>query len=357
MENEKEEQHLPHISNRHRADKYAPQVANQVDKIREKKDAHKPSKAPEGAKEKKPAGGFDSTPIPQAPPGYTLKFTFHRAKDLPFADINSLSSDPFIHATLTTDLQKRHKQDPDVTFRTPTIRRNTSPEWNCEWIVAHVPASGFFLKCRIYDEDPADHDDRLGNVHVHANGIGGQWSGMQEQPFKIKKRMGSKRAYLFRGCAALISRNIHMSGEVFISVQNLGRSEGEGGRVYTIGPHHWSKHYSPLIGRLAGTKAPMPTDGGGKKAQRYKYTQRGINQDSMANIFSASNPTKYNSVVQCLRRCIIAMSSLNPLWQECSLPIPSRDEYSTMLSITNTQESINTTALQSTGYPLRPPKI
>lgn len=284
MENEKQHQNKPHISNSHPTDKYAPRVADQIDKFREKTAAHKPSKAPEGAKEeKKPAGGFDGTPIPRTPPGYTLKFTFHRATNLPFADLNSLSSDPFIVATLYTDLQKRHKQDPDLKFRTPTIRRNTSPEWNVEWIVAHVPSSGFFLKCRIYDEDPADHDDRLGNVHVRASGIGEQWSGINEQPYKIKKRMGSKRAYLFRGCAAIFSKDIQMSGEVFVSVECLGRSEGEGGRVFTLGPGPWTKHFSPLIGRLTGTKASSSEENG-KKVQKYKYVHPRCEIASIANI-------------------------------------------------------------------------
>lgn len=114
--------------------------------------------------DKGPAGGFDSTPLPRRPPGYTLKFTFHRATNLPLADINSLSSDPFIVAELNTGLPTRHKEDPPLQLRTKTIRQCTDPVWESEWIVANVPASGFKLKCRIYDEDPADHDDRLGNA-------------------------------------------------------------------------------------------------------------------------------------------------------------------------------------------------
>ena len=270
MENENEGQ-KSHKSNGQPADKCAPQIADLVDKFHEKSAVHKPSKAPEADREKRPAGGFDSTPIPPAPPGYTVKFTFHRATNLPFTDINSLSSDPFIVATLNTGLQKRHKQDPDLTFRTPTIHRNKNPEWNCEWIVAHVPALGFFLKCRIYDEDSVDHDDRLGNVHVRASGIGEHWAGIQEQAYKIKKRMGSKRAYLFRSCAAMFSSDIHLSGEVFVSVECLGRSEGTGGRAYTIGPIHWSKHFSPLIGRLTNTTDSPSTNAAGEKTRKYKF--------------------------------------------------------------------------------------
>ncbi|KAI9869598.1 MAG: hypothetical protein M1823_009016, partial [Watsoniomyces obsoletus] len=119
----------------------------------------------------------------------------------------------------------------DLRIRIPTIHRNTNPVWNTEWVVANVPASGFFLKCRLFDEDPADHDDRLGNVHVRVDSIADHWEGIREQKFKIKKRVGSKRAYLFRSCAALLSRDIEMSGDVVISVENLGRTQDEeGGR-------------------------------------------------------------------------------------------------------------------------------
>ncbi|KAI9818148.1 MAG: hypothetical protein M1827_000773 [Pycnora praestabilis] len=206
--------------------------------------------------DKPPAGGFDSTPVPKADPGYTLKFTFHYATRLPIADLNSMSSDPYIVAQLNTNLPTRHKEDPNMRFRTRTLRKTTEPVWNCEWIVAHVPPSGFQLKARIYDEDPADHDDRLGNVHVHADRIDDEWPGIQEQAYKIKKRMGSKRAYLLRACTAMFSKGMHMSGDLYISVQNLGRTQGEGGRMWTVGPNYWTQHLSPMIGRIAGTKDP-----------------------------------------------------------------------------------------------------
>src|SRR5271170_4069876 len=221
---------------------------------------------------KQPPGGFDDTSLPHAPPGYTLKFTFHRARNLPLADINTLSSDPYVIATLQTDLPKRHKEDPDLKLRTPTIHRNTEPEWNAEWVVANVPASGFFLKCRLYDEDPADHDDRLGNVHVTVDCSSDSWPGIKEQTYEIKKRMGSKRAYLIRGCAAILSGNLKWSGEMTVSVENLGRTRDKsGGKDYTVGPCYWSRHFSPLIGRLTGVKdTDDQTDQDGKK-MTWKY--------------------------------------------------------------------------------------
>lgn len=268
MDNEKDSE--PQMRNPHRTDAFATKFVDKSGKMHEKAQQYrgKTQQNDEDKKNKQPAGGFDRTPIPHAPTGYTVKFTIHRATNLPMADINSLSSDPYVMAQLNTGLPTRHKQDPPMQWRTPTVRRNTNPVWDCEWIVANVPASGFELKARIYDEDPADHDDRLGNVHVYAENIGENWEGIREQVYQIKKRMGSKRAYLVRGCVAMFNRSVHMSGNLVISAVVLGRTESEnGGRVWTVGPCAWSRHLSPMIGRLAGTKEL----GSGKEGATEKY--------------------------------------------------------------------------------------
>lgn len=221
-----------------------------------------------------PPGGYDATPIPRAADGYTVKFTFHRAENLPMSDLNSRSSDPYLTAMLTSSLPKRHKEDPDMVLRTPTVHKNTNPEWNTEWIVAGVPSSGFRLKCRLYDEDPSDHDDRLGNVTVSVGRIGPDWQGIKNDSFDIKKRMGSKRAYLIRGCAAMLSSNVHMSGHLWLSAEVIGESEPPHGRMYTVGVTSYFKHYSPMIGRLAGTKAPESSkespNGDEPKTEKYE---------------------------------------------------------------------------------------
>ena len=238
-------------------------LEHEAESLEQKAHDHKPKHD-----ESQPAGGFDDTSVPSAPPGYTIKFTFHRASSLPFADINGLSSDPYVLAQLNTKLHPRHKQDPYLRWRTPTIRKCVDPVWNSEWIVANVPSSGFALKARLYDEDPADHDDRLGNVHVHVDRINDEWEGIREHSYKIKKRAGSKRAYLMRGCAAFFSSKISMSGDLTISVENLGRTETEdGGRLWTIGPCNWTRHLSPMIGRMVGTKQPEKKG----QAERHKY--------------------------------------------------------------------------------------
>ena len=265
MEGEKISQ--PSQPNGHRTDAIGTKFVDKTGELQDKAAQHGKGPKKEGSQ---PAGGLDKTPIPSRPPGYTVKFTFHRATNLPMADINTLSSDPYVKAILKTELPTRHKQDPDMQFRTATIRRDTEPVWNAEWIVANVPSSGFELKARIYDEDPADHDDRLGNVHVHVESLNENWGGIKEHAYQIKKRMGSKRAYMIRGCAAMFLRGLHMSGELLISVEVLGRTDTDnGGRPWTIGPCNWTQHLSPMIGRLAGTKEPGQSKEG--QTEKYKY--------------------------------------------------------------------------------------
>lgn len=236
-----------------------------VEKAKEKVD-----KKQQKLKDKtKPAGGYDSTPIPPARDGYTIKFTFHRAENLPMSDLSSQSSDPYIHATLTAPLQKRHKEDPNLVYRTRTIQNNTDPQWDSQWIVAGIPSGGFKLKCRLYDEDGQDHDDRLGNVTIVVDHLGADWRGFREERYTVKKRMGSKRAYLLRGCAALVS-NVSMNASLYVSAEVLGESDPPHGRMYTIGETSWIKHYSPMIGRIVGMKAPDEKDGDVAKGKESK---------------------------------------------------------------------------------------
>ncbi|KAI5199760.1 hypothetical protein E4T39_06094 [Aureobasidium subglaciale] len=222
----------------------------------------------EGTTDGEPAGGYDATPVPRAPPGWTVKITFHRATNLPMADVNSLSSDPFILAQINTAMPKRHKEDPLLRMRTPTVRRNTDPEWNFDWIVGNIPSTGFKLKARVYDEDPNDHDDRLGNVHISIHDIDENWPGVEEQPYKIMKRSGSKRAYAIRAVAACMSKAKHMHGDLYVSIKLLGRTDiDNGGHVFTLGPSWWIKHQAPMLGRLAGRKEPT---GGATESEKAK---------------------------------------------------------------------------------------
>nr|POE63383.1 hypothetical protein CFP56_04286 [Quercus suber] len=220
-------------------------------------------------KDKGPVGGYDATPIPYAKPGYTVKITMHRATSLAIADLNAMSSDPYVLAQINTDNKTRHKEDPNLRFRTFTVRKNTDPVWNEEWIVANVPASGFKLKLRVYDEDPADKDDRLGNVHIHVPALEG-WEGIKEKPYSVLRRAISKRAFLLRVLTTCFRITKHMNGEIFISIEVLGRTkdDGQNGRLYTVGPCRWFHHFSPMLGRIAGIREPAKADRAQKQQQQ-----------------------------------------------------------------------------------------
>ena len=210
-------------------------------------------------------GGFDDTPIPSPPAGtifYTLKITIHQATNLAMGDAHAFSSDPYVLAQLNTDLPRRHKEDPKLRFRTPTVRKNIDPEWNEEWVVANVPSTGFKLKFRVYDEDPADHDDLLGKVYVTIPRIDDDWKGFKTESYNLKLRDSSKRALLVSAVASCLQTVKHFRGQLVISIQNLGRTpdDGQHGRLYTVGPCRWLRHYSPILGRIAGTTQPNEND-------------------------------------------------------------------------------------------------
>lgn len=269
----------PEVRRQHVTEVYGPKLVEKTEKARERAMAMAASSDHESKNphhhhhhhHKGPAGGFDDTPIPRMPPGYTVKFTFHRANNLPVSDFSTLSSDPYLRAELRVDLPKRHKQDPEIAFRTPTVRKNVNPVWDAEWIVANVPASGFHLKCRVYDEDPADHDDRLGNAHIAVDSISEDWAGIKEGSYHIKKRSGSKRAYFFRTLAASLFAHHSLNAELVVSVEVLGPTPSDnGGHMYTLGPIYWFKHFSPLIGRLLKTSATAESQDAEGKTTRYK---------------------------------------------------------------------------------------
>jgi hypothetical protein len=225
-----------------------------------------------------PEGGFDPTPVPDFPPGYTIKIVFHKATNLPAADIHNASSDPYLLATLTAAVPKRHKEDPLLQYRSRTIRHSTEPEWEEAWTVANVPGSGFRLKCRLYDEDWPDHDDRLGNVTYTVDHIDENWEGIDHKVFDAKKRVASKRAYVLTAAAKIVSRNVSMTPHMEMSIKVLGKSEPPGAQMHTLGQTRWIKHYSPMIGRLTGIKVNKDKEndhteakeGDGKGTKKYE---------------------------------------------------------------------------------------
>lgn len=206
-------------------------------------------------KDEKPSGGYDSTPLhPSSSPTYTVKFTFHSASNIPVSDYGAASADPFVLAQLNTSTPTRHKEDAKLRFRSQTIHGTVEPQWEAEWIVAGVPQSGFTLKARIYDEDPGDHDDRLGKVIYSSGQIGEGWKGISKQEFKVKKRNADLFAYGLRWGKKIMCKDVELHARMVLSAEILGKTEEEVGKVYTVNSFYFV-HFSPMIGRLTGIKA------------------------------------------------------------------------------------------------------
>lgn len=136
---------------------------------------------------------------------YNISITFLRAENLPIADIPSLSSDPYVSATLETESSVVNKDySPPLRFRTQTQRCTTNPTWDCVWDVGNVPRPGTKLHVQMMDEDYGDHDDRLGHVTIDFERLA-RWEGekvVNEEWYPLRKKGASKKAAVLRLCAA-----------------------------------------------------------------------------------------------------------------------------------------------------------
>ncbi|KAI0820444.1 hypothetical protein BC628DRAFT_858185 [Trametes gibbosa] len=199
---------------------------------------------------------------------YTCEIVFHSARNVPLADLNDLSSDPYLLATLTPGASgptsdASPSPPHSISYRTPTVRRSLNPTFNTHWIVSGIPASGFALTLSLRDEDPGNHDDKLGKADIHfpdpalgdgERELGENWDSGQRE-CKIHKRHGSLRTRLGTYVAKLVTRGrVGHRVRVLVSVRVLGpapRPEGEGAeRVYTVGPQVYVRHFSPLAAYL-----------------------------------------------------------------------------------------------------------
>ncbi|KAJ7825387.1 hypothetical protein B0H14DRAFT_3468575 [Mycena olivaceomarginata] len=165
---------------------------------------------------------------------YTVQITFDRAKNLPVADIGTLSCDPYVLASLVVPDAEPLK------FRTPTIRRTRDPTWNSTW----TPG-------------PKLSPDRLGKA-VARFGPEEMREGFEsrETEYVLQKRKGDLHPYILTYLAALIpGEKLRKHNRVVVSVRVLRKDADQSeGRMYTLGPNRYSRHFSPLVGSVVNTK-------------------------------------------------------------------------------------------------------
>ena len=131
-----------------------------------------------------------------------ILITFKSASNVPIGDLIAQSSDCYLLACLKprTPPSQDHPPFP-LTFRTSTKRENRNPEWEESWHLGGIPAEGFELLIKIFDEDkPGDFDDRLGEAvynvcQLPPTASDGKPGESKVEVLKIKKRKASRRAY------------------------------------------------------------------------------------------------------------------------------------------------------------------
>ncbi|KAF7345352.1 C2 domain-containing protein [Mycena venus] len=150
------------------------------------------------------------------PPTYTLQITFDRAKNLPVADLGTLSCDPYVLASIVVPNAEPLK------YRTPTIRRTRDPTWNSTW----TPG-------------PKLSPDRLGKA-VARFGAEEMKEGFEslETEYVLQKRKGDLHPYILTYLAALLpGQKLVKHNRVIASVRVLKKDEDQNEtRLYTPWP-------------------------------------------------------------------------------------------------------------------------
>ncbi|KAI5852778.1 C2 domain-containing protein [Morchella snyderi] len=202
------------------------------------------------------------------PKTYDVAITFRSASNLPIADLGTLASDPYAAATLTTPVSIRDpEKSPPLHFRTPTVRTTTNPVWECRWDLSNVPREGTKLHINVLDEDVRNHDDRLGQAVIDFQALESWGPGqVNEGSYKLRKKGASKKAAVLKLCAADIKRKKRVTAMIVVRIEvkretRLPEGFRDINRAFTHGPNYWSKHFSPLIGKVVRAKdSPQEQD-------------------------------------------------------------------------------------------------
>ncbi|EIN12786.1 hypothetical protein PUNSTDRAFT_42281 [Punctularia strigosozonata HHB-11173 SS5] len=221
---------------------------------------------------------------------YTLQITFHSALNLPIGDIHTLSIDPFIEASLDVPTFPRERDDPPLTFRTPSLHSTRDPTWDAVWVVSGIPSEGFLLKMNVKDEDPSTIDDRAGQAVADFRKAGVVRDGFEVKmgTYDIRKRSSSPQMYVQTALLSILPCvKMSLHGRVIVSIRCLGKAPNQNTRrAYTLGPNKWTQHFSPLVGYITASRhAPPSTD---PDVQSALQTTTGTGRKLSASTFIAN---------------------------------------------------------------------
>ncbi|KAF3928047.1 hypothetical protein AA313_de0201886 [Arthrobotrys entomopaga] len=245
---------------------------------------------------------------------YDLAIRFHSVSNLPVADLGKFSSDPYLKIKLAVSPKKTTEtgwhaikektgpdpDDPVIVFRTPTHHQTLNPIFPPQtfWVVGNIPESGFSMTVICRDEDPSNQDDGLGKTKIEIEEVTGSGWKKEHMKIELKRRNGggSWRAFAFSPVINVINGQKISSGRpvVDMSIEVIGETKDNAGRSfpYTSGPAYFSKHFSPLAGRIAGIveKEQEPPGSSSSSAQGDRSRFSGKKYSFQANSLQLQGP-------------------------------------------------------------------
>ncbi|ORY84789.1 hypothetical protein BCR37DRAFT_251546 [Protomyces lactucae-debilis] len=185
-------------------------------------------------------------------PTYECQIQFVSGENLPIGDIWGANSDPYIIAILG------HKTANELQYRTSTCRATRNPSWQDQdtWHVGGI-AEDSELKLRVFDEDPRKmNNDRLGVASFAMKGLAEMCDkGPQEIVLKVRKRKASAKVYILTYLWSFgLFQDLKAKSALVKIKLTVKQDEEARPKPALVGPIRYSIHFSPLLGRLAGTK-------------------------------------------------------------------------------------------------------
>ncbi|THH31396.1 hypothetical protein EUX98_g2778 [Antrodiella citrinella] len=204
---------------------------------------------------------------------YTCLITIHRATNVPVSDFNNFTSDPYFHISLSVNIGNGAPQI--LAHRTRTERSTRDPTFDSKWVVSGIPSRGFNLALTLMDEDPGNHDDKLGQAVLWFPFAGqtfeeGWESG--EQEYDVHKRKGEFKSRVGSFVAKAVTREkVGHRCRVWVSVKVVGKAKSQTDhRIYTLGPRaakapnedhsQPSLKASTFVANRLQLAGPVPTD-------------------------------------------------------------------------------------------------